>query len=53
MGTINKLADPKCVYDKSALEKEKQLIMALAQKVFREVTPKEKERSRELIQVGM
>lgn len=48
IATINQLHDPKHVYSRRAIEKEKQLIMALAQKVFREVTPPEKERLSEL-----
>jgi len=41
------------IYSKQVVEKEKQLLMALAQKVFREVTENERLRIRELIGAGL
>ncbi len=53
LATINQLSDDYYVYSKSALEKEKHLIMALAQKIFREVTEKERARLRDLMTYGI
>lgn len=44
MATLNQLRDPKYVFSDRAFEREKTLIMALSQKVFREMTEVERER---------
>jgi hypothetical protein len=51
--TINQLSDDYHVYSESALKKEKHLIMALSQKIFREVTDKERARFRDLVTYGI
>lgn len=53
LSTINQLASGNYVYEAAALRKEKQLIMALAQKVFREVSERERARLQELMQYGL
>jgi len=53
LATINQLADGKHKYSDSALEKHRTLIIALAQKIFREVTEKERARLAELMQFGL
>ncbi|MCK4886189.1 MAG: restriction endonuclease [Planctomycetes bacterium] len=53
MSIMNELSDENYIYSKDALKKQKQLIMALSQKVFREVTPKERERMLSLVQFGL
>jgi hypothetical protein len=49
IATLNRLRSGKHGYSDSAFRKEKTLIMGLAQKVFREMTERERERVRELI----
>lgn len=49
MATINRLRSGEYRYTNDAFEKEKALIMALSQKVFREMTEREQERVRDLI----
>jgi adenosyl cobinamide kinase/adenosyl cobinamide phosphate guanylyltransferase len=51
MATLNRLRSGKYKYADAAFEKEKQLIMALAQKVFREMTERERERVRTLMEL--
>jgi len=51
MATLNQLREG-VKYTDVAFEKEKRLIMALSQKVFREMTELERERVRELISCG-
>ena len=53
LSTINQLASRRYIYSKAALDKEKQLIMALAQKIFREVSDKERARLRDLVAYGL
>ena len=53
MVIINQLADGHHVYSQRAIKKEKQLLMALAQKVFREVSEKERARLRDLVTFGL
>jgi hypothetical protein len=48
MASLNRLRDGER-YTDDAFEKEKHLIMALSQKVFREMTERERERVRDLI----
>jgi hypothetical protein len=48
MATFNRLRSGQYGYSDSAFKKEKALIMALSQKVFREMTERERERVREL-----
>jgi hypothetical protein len=49
MATINQLRSGKYIYSETAFKKEKKLIMALSQKVFREMTESERKRVRTLI----
>jgi hypothetical protein len=49
LSTIIQLAQGRYSYSQIALDKEKQLIIALAQKVFREVSETERARMRELL----
>ena len=49
LATINQLSGGRHFYLNDSLKKEKQLIMALAQKVFREVSEKERARLRDLM----
>lgn len=51
MATFNRLRSGEYRYTDAAFEKEKQLIMALSQKVFREMTERERERVRDLIRL--
>lgn len=51
--TINQLSDDYHIYSEEALKKEKHLIMALSQKIFREVTDKERARFRDLVSYGI
>ena len=51
MATLNRLRSGKYKYADAAFEKEKQLIMALAQNVFREMTERERERVRTLMEL--
>lgn len=53
LALINQLHDKSYIYSDKAIDKEKHLIVALAQKVFHEVTPKEKEELRELFRSGL
>jgi len=53
MSMINQLLDPLNKYSPEAMNKEKQLIVALSQKVFREVTEKERARLRHLMEFGL
>jgi hypothetical protein len=53
LATMNQLADGRHMYSQQTMKKERQLIMALAQKVFREVTEKERARFRELRDMGL
>ena len=46
MATINQLRSGKYIYSETAFEKEKKMIMALSQKVFREMTESERKRVR-------
>jgi hypothetical protein len=48
MATLNRLRDG-AKYTDNAFEKEKELIMALSQKVFREMTERERNRVRDLV----
>lgn len=52
LAIINQLANDHYEYSELALKKEKHLIMALAQKVLREVTEKERARLRDLMTFG-
>ncbi len=49
LSSLNRLNSGKYEYTEDAFEKEKQLIIALSQKVFREMTENERERVRDLI----
>jgi hypothetical protein len=54
LATINQLSDPEHYeYKQTALKKERMLLMALAQKVFHEVTDEERERFNELLETGL
>ena len=53
LALINQLHDEKFKYSDKAIERQKYLLSAMAQKVFHEVTPKEKEELRELFRLGM
>ncbi len=53
IATLNRFNHGKYRYTKEALEKEKYLLMALAQKVFREMTEAERERVATLMQCEM
>lgn len=48
IATLNRVRDGTDTYSDAAFEKEKTLIMALSQKVFREMTERERKRAREL-----
>jgi hypothetical protein len=48
---MNNLRDPKIIYSKAAFEKEKLIVMTLAQKVFREVTSLERKRFTDLVNI--
>jgi len=49
MATLNRLRSGEYRYTDRAFQKEKELIMGLSQKVFREMTERERERVRDLI----
>ncbi len=53
IATLNRFNHGKYKYSKEAFEKEKYLIMALSQKVFREMTEAEQERVATLMQYSM
>ncbi len=53
MSLINRLSDDSHIYSEKALKKEKHLIMALSQKVLREVTEKERAHLNELVAYGL
>jgi len=53
IATINQLSDPGWTYSKDALSKEKLLIMAMSQKVFRESTSEDRLRASQLQQLTL
>ena len=53
LSTINQLASGRYIYSDESLNKEKLLIIALSQKIFREASEKEKEHLRELLSYGL
>jgi hypothetical protein len=53
LSMINQIASGKYFYSEAALAKEKKLIIALAQKIFREVSESERARLRELLAFGL
>jgi CRISPR/Cas system CMR-associated protein Cmr3 (group 5 of RAMP superfamily) len=53
MSLIKRLSDDSHIYSEKALKKEKHLIIALSQKVLREVTEKERAHLNELVAYGL
>lgn len=53
LATVSQLNSQQYLYTKKAIKKERLLLMAIAQKVFHEVTDKERERFNELMSFGI